>query len=222
MRQLTRPARACVRPPASAATALTAMFVPAAAAVLPDANRTAGSRRLPSTSPTIDPRKPATNAPAKATASSQASTTAPESRRWRPGRGCTGGRRAGSGTRARPGWLRAPRRAQVERRSARRQIARATWRRAAASVPPGRTKLFSGSSVSLTWSHSSSSRSTCPGVTRRRSRSSSSGTERSAPRSKRSFCTCSSQGRNSAGRSPASTKPRTELSSSTVPYASIR
>ena len=129
------PRAACVRPPASAATALTAMFVPAAAAVLPDANRTAGSRRLPSTSPTIDPRKPATNAPAKATASSQASTTAPESRRWRPGRGCTGGRRAGSGTRARPGWLRAPRRAQS---SGARRGGRSPERHGGGPRPPSR------------------------------------------------------------------------------------
>ena len=46
------------------------------------------------------------------------------------------------------------------RRSARRQTARATCSRAAASVPPGRTKLRSGSSRSLTRSQSSSSRST--------------------------------------------------------------
>src|SRR5262245_38639626 len=66
IRQLTRPARACVIPPISAETALTAMFVPAAAAAFPEASRTAGSRRLPSTSPTAEPSSAATKDPANA------------------------------------------------------------------------------------------------------------------------------------------------------------
>jgi hypothetical protein len=40
----------------SAAAALTAMFVPAAAGVLPETSRMTGSRRLPSTRPTTEPR----------------------------------------------------------------------------------------------------------------------------------------------------------------------
>ncbi len=72
IRQLTRPARACVSPPVNAAAALTAMFVPAAAAGLPEARSTAGSRRLPSTSPTSDPSAPAANDPANASTSSSA------------------------------------------------------------------------------------------------------------------------------------------------------
>ena len=55
IRQSTRPARACVIPPTSAVTALTAMFVPAAAAAFPEASSTAGRRRLPRTSPTAEP-----------------------------------------------------------------------------------------------------------------------------------------------------------------------
>ncbi len=72
MRQLTRPARAWVSPPVKAAAALTAMFVPAAAAGLPEASSTAGRRRLPRTSPTSDPSAPAANDPANARASSSA------------------------------------------------------------------------------------------------------------------------------------------------------
>ena len=55
-RQSTRPSRACRHPPAAAAAALIAMFVPAAAAGFPAASRTAGSRSVPSTSPTTEPR----------------------------------------------------------------------------------------------------------------------------------------------------------------------
>ena len=51
MRQSTRPARACAMPPVSADAALTAMFVPAAVAALPEARITAGRRRLPSHEP---------------------------------------------------------------------------------------------------------------------------------------------------------------------------
>ncbi len=67
MRQSTRPARAWAIPPTSAETALTAMFVPAAAAAFPDASSTAGRRRLPSTSPTAEPSSAAANEPTAAT-----------------------------------------------------------------------------------------------------------------------------------------------------------
>ena len=76
---------------------------------------------------------------------------------------------------------------------------RQTCRWAAASEPPGRTKDFSGSSVALTSSHASSSHVTCSGATRRRLRSPPSGTLRSAPRSKRSFCTRRSHSRVALG-----------------------
>ena len=46
--------------------------------------------------------------------------------------------------------------------------------------------------------------------------------QRSAPRSKSSFWTRSSVARSSCGQSPASTTPRSALSSSTVPYAAMR
>ena len=86
MRQSTRPARACVTPAVSAEAALTAMFVPAAVAALPEARMTAGSRRLPRTSPTAPPSTPAPNEAAAASASCQASRAAPR-RSPRPGRG---------------------------------------------------------------------------------------------------------------------------------------
>ena len=86
MRQSTRPARACATPPVSADAALTAMFVPAAVAALPDARITAGRRRLPSTSPTAPPSTPAPNDAAAASARRQASRGAPR-RSPRPGRG---------------------------------------------------------------------------------------------------------------------------------------
>src|SRR4029450_11082322 len=55
----------------------------------------------------------------------------------------------------------------LARRGGRRDTAGAPGGRAAPARPPGRTKLFSGSSSSLTRSQSSSSHSTCPGATRR-------------------------------------------------------
>ena len=55
-RQSTRPARACRRPPAPAAAAEIAMFVPAALSGLPVASTMNGSRRVPRTSPSIEPR----------------------------------------------------------------------------------------------------------------------------------------------------------------------
>ena len=83
--------------------------------------------------------------------------------------------------------------------------------------------LPGGSSSALTSSHACSSHSTWLGSTRSRARSPPSGTEMSAPTSNRSFCTCR---RNPAVRtcSPgsASATPSCALSSSTVPYASIR
>src|SRR5439155_8950633 len=69
-RQSTRPARACCQPPEAAAAALIAMFVPAAALGLPESRRMSGNLSVPRTRPTAAPRKPATNAPAKAAARS--------------------------------------------------------------------------------------------------------------------------------------------------------
>src|SRR5438132_483696 len=87
---------------------------------------------------------------------------------------------------------------------------------AAVSVPPGRTKLFSSGSASLNRSQSRSSASTCSCVTRSLP-STSTGTDRSAPTSKRSFCTRWSVSRNASGTSPARTSPTHEFSSSTIP-----
>ena len=63
IRQSTRPSRACFSPPAPAAAAETAMFVPAAVRGLPVARTISGSRSVPSTRPSIEPRYPGDERP---------------------------------------------------------------------------------------------------------------------------------------------------------------
>src|SRR5918999_3175396 len=70
-RQSTLPSRACCTLPDPAEAALMATLVPAAEAASPESKRMSGRRSVPSTSPTAAPSAPATNEPAKATASSQ-------------------------------------------------------------------------------------------------------------------------------------------------------
>ena len=136
-----------------------------------------------------------------------------------PGR--TGDRTGDSGTRRRAARGRAPpRRATRPARRAGRACD-ATWRRAAASVPPGSTKLRNSGSSALNRSQSCSRRSTIDCSTRRRP-STPAGTERSAPRSKSSFCTRAMTPRSSSGSCPARTIPSAALSSSTAPNASMR
>ncbi len=98
--QSTRPSRTWRRPPAPADAAEMAMFVPAALAGLPVATKMSGRRSVPRTRPSIEPTYPATNEPAKARPSSQASRAAPRGRRARSRRvrGRREGRRAGSDT----------------------------------------------------------------------------------------------------------------------------
>ena len=72
-RQETRPSRACRIEPDAADAALIPMFVPAAAAGLEASRRISGRRSVPSTSPSAEPRYPATNDPAAPSASCQAS-----------------------------------------------------------------------------------------------------------------------------------------------------
>ena len=106
-----------------------------------------GSRNVPSTSPSIEPTYPATNEPASASARSRAARTA---RRVRRG---VGRAREDEEQVGEPVQVAEHEQVQVDllrasraSRSARRQIVRATWSRAAASVRPGRTKLRSSGS----------------------------------------------------------------------------
>jgi hypothetical protein len=110
-------------------------------------------------------------------------------------------------------------------RSARRDTVRAWCRKAAPGVPPGRMNDVSFGRRSLNSSHQPSSRSTYFSVIRSGGYGGSSeiGRQRSAPTSKRSFCTARSTSVTSAGSPPAAiAKPSTEFVSSVSAYAPSR
>src|SRR5699024_8443979 len=110
-------------------------------------------------------------------------------------------------------------------RSARRTTVRATWRWAAAGVPPGRMKELSAARSALNSSTQPSSLSMYSYSTRSGGYTGSAtiGVARSAPASKRSFCTIVSTEATRSSRSVlVSATPRAALASSQSAYATRR